>query len=64
MEVAHSNERPVFSQLSLRFCNDPTKIEHKFTKLSWSKINEIKDDINESCSFNLLFLRENHLQED
>ena len=25
---------------------------------------EIKDDVNESCSSNLLFLREYHFQED
>ena len=25
---------------------------------------EIKNDFNESCSFNLVFLRENHFQKD
>ena len=50
--------------MSPRLCNEPTKIGHKFTKKSWSKFNEIKNDLNESYSSNLLFLRENRFQED
>ena len=52
----------ILLQLSLRFCNESIKIGHKFTKESWSKLNETKYDFNESCSSNLVFLRENHFQ--
>ena len=54
----------LFSKLSPRFCDEPIKIGHKFTKQSWSKVNEIKDDCNESCFSYLLFLIENHFQEE
>ena len=54
----------LFSKMSPRFCNELTKIGHKFTKQSWSKMIEIKNDLNETCSSNLVFLRENHFQRD
>ena len=70
----HTTERPVlitdqpqmtiFLQLSLRFCNELTKIGHKYITQSWSNLNEIETDLNVSCSSNLLFLRENHFQVD
>ena len=53
-----------FSELSPRFSNELTKIGHKFTKESWSKLNEIKNNLNESCSSNSKFLRENYFQDD
>ena len=50
--------------MSTRFSNELTKIGHKFTEKSWSKIIEIKNDFNETFSSNLAFLRENHFQKD
>ena len=42
--------KPIFPKAFLKFCNESTKIGHKFTKQSWSKLHEIKNDINESGS--------------
>ena len=50
--------------MSPRFCNEPKKIGYKFTKYTWSKMDKIKDEIIESCSSNLLLLKENHFKED
>ena len=51
-----------YFQLPPRFSNTPTKIGQKFTNQRRSKMIELKNDINVSCSSSLVLLAENHFQ--
>ena len=44
--------------------NGKPSIGHDFTKKNFSKMTKIENVVNESCSSNLVFLRENRFQED